>query len=92
MPLQRRLPKRGFTNIFKREYGVVNVEDLNRFGSDAVVDPQIFRESGLVKRAKDGIKLLGNGELAHPVVVRIHKASKAAIQKVEAAGGRVELI
>jgi len=92
MPLQRRLPKRGFTNIFKKEYAVINVDDLNRFGPDALVDPAAFREAGLVKKMRDGIKLLGNGELAHPVVVRIHKASKAAMEKVEAAGGRVELI
>lgn len=92
MPLQRRLPKRGFTNRFKKEYAVVNVDDLNRFEPNAIVGPEAFSEAGLVNKMRDGIKLLGNGELAHAVVVRIHKVSKAAMQKVEAAGGRVELL
>jgi large subunit ribosomal protein L15 len=92
MPLQRRLPKRGFTNMFKKEYAVINVDDLNRFPADATLDAAAFREAGLVKKMKDGIKLLGNGELSHPVVVRIHKASKTAVDKVSAAGGKVELI
>ena len=92
MPLQRRLPKRGFTNMFKKEYAVINVDDLNRFPADATLDAAAFQEAGLVKKMKDGIKLLGNGELSHPVVVRIHKASKTAVDKVSAAGGKVELI
>jgi large subunit ribosomal protein L15 len=92
MPLQRRLPKRGFTNVFKKEYAIINVDDLNRFAADTSLDPAALREAGLVKKMRDGIKLLGNGELARPVVVRIHKASKAAVEKVEAAGGRVEII
>ena len=92
MPLQRRLPKRGFTNPFKKEYNVINVDDLNRFEADTLLDPAALREAGLIKKMKNGIKLLGNGELARPVVVRIHKASKAAAEKVEAAGGKVELI
>jgi len=92
MPLQRRLPKRGFTNRFKKEYAVINVDDLNRFSTDAPVDPKALQASGLVKKMRDGIKLLGDGELSSPVVVRIHKASKTAVRKVEAAGGRVELI
>jgi len=92
MPLHRRLPKRGFTNPFKKEYNVINVDDLNRFEADTVLDPAALREAGLIKKMKDGVKLLGNGELARPVVVRINKASKAATEKVEAAGGKVELI
>jgi len=92
MPLHRRLPKRGFTNPFKKEYNVINVDDLNRFEADTVLDPSVLREAGLIKKMKDGVKLLGNGELARPVIVRIHKASKAATEKVEAAGGKVELI
>jgi len=92
MPLQRRLPKRGFTNRFKKEYAVINVDDLNRFTADAPVDPKSLQAAGLVKKMRDGVKLLGDGEVAGPVVVRIHKASKTAVQKVEAAGGRVELI
>jgi large subunit ribosomal protein L15 len=92
MPLQRRLPKRGFTSLFKKEYSIINVDDLNRFEADMHLDPAVFREAGLVKKTRDGIKLLGKGELVRPVVVRIHKASKAAMEKVEAAGGRVEII
>jgi len=92
MPLHRRLPKRGFTNPFKKEYNVINVDDLNRFEGDTVLDPSVLREAGLIKKMKDGVKLLGNGELARPVIVRIHKASRAATEKVEAAGGKVELI
>ncbi|MBW1782497.1 MAG: 50S ribosomal protein L15 [Deltaproteobacteria bacterium] len=92
MPLQRRLPKRGFTNIFKKEYNIINIDDLNRFESDALIDPAAFQKAGLVKKMRDGIKLLGNGELGRPVVVRIHKVSKAAKEKVEAAGGKVEII
>jgi large subunit ribosomal protein L15 len=92
MPLHRRLPKRGFSNAFKKEYNVVNVDDLNRFEADTPIDPAAFQQAGLVKKMRDGIKLLGSGELGRPVVVRIHKASKAAVEKVEAAGGRVEIL
>ncbi len=92
MPLQRRLPKRGFTNVFKKEYAIVNVRDLARVASDATLDPDAFQKSGLVKKIKDGIKLLGSGDLNLPVVVRVHRASKVAREKVEAAGGRVEII
>jgi large subunit ribosomal protein L15 len=92
MPLHRRLPKRGFTNAFKKEYNVVNVDDLNRFEVDTPVDPAAFREAGLVKKMRYGIKLLGAGEVTRPVIVRIHKASKTAVEKVVAAGGRVEII
>ncbi len=92
MPLQRRLPKRGFTNIFRKEYNILNVEDLNRFEPDAFLDAEAFKQAGLIKKMMDGIKLLGTGEITHPVVVRIQKVSKAAKEKVEAAGGKVELI
>lgn len=92
MPLQRRIPKRGFTNIFKKIYGVVNIADLNNFSSDAEVGLEQFRQAGFLKKRHDGIKLLANGEITTPLVVHVHKASAAAISKVEAAGGRVELI
>jgi len=92
MPLHRRLPKRGFTNIFRKEYNILNVEDLNRFEPDALLDAEAFKQAGLIKKMMGGIKLLGTGEITHPVVVRIQKVSKAAREKVEAAGGKVELI
>jgi len=92
MPLHRRLPKRGFTNIFRKEYNILNVEDLNRFEPDALLDAEAFKQAGLIKKIMDGIKLLGAGEITRPVVVRIQKVSKTAKEKVEAAGGKVELI
>lgn len=92
MPLQRRVPKRGFTNIFQRVYAIVNVEDLKRFEAGSEVTPESLRESGLIKKRNDGIKLLANGEIDHALTIRVHKASAAAVSKIEAAGGRVELI
>jgi large subunit ribosomal protein L15 len=92
MPLQRRLPKRGFTNIFKKRYGIVNVGDLQRFEDISEVGPLQLRETGLVKKIFSGIKLLADGEINRPMTIQVHFASEAAVKKVEAAGGRVELI
>ena len=91
MPLQRRLPKRGFTNLFKKEYALINLNVLNRFDPESILDLEAFKKAGLVKRAKDGVKLLGNGEISHPLVVRVNKVSKTARAKIEAAGGKVEI-
>ena len=92
MPLYRRLPKRGFTNIWGTEYTVINVDDLNRFEAGTVVTPELLKEAGIVKKAKDGIKILGNGTLEKSVEVKAHKFSKTAIEKIEAAGGKAEVI
>jgi large subunit ribosomal protein L15 len=92
MPIHRRLPKRGFTNIFKKEYAVVNLCDLTRFGKDSFIDEAAFIKAGLVKGKRFGIKLLAKGELKNPLKIKVNKASKSAIQKVEAAGGTVEVI
>jgi len=94
MPLFRRLPKRGFTNIFAKEFAVINIEDLNRFAEDTVVTPELLISEGLVKKAKvkDGIKVLGDGELTKKLTVKAHKFSKTAVEKIEAAGGKVEVI
>lgn len=92
MPLHRRLPKRGFNNIFRVEYATVNVKDLDRFEANTTVDIEMLREAGLVKKLRGGVKLLGDGEVKKPLVVRVHKASISATQKIEAAGGRVELL
>ena len=92
MPLQRRLPKRGFTNLFKKEYDLINVDDLNRCEPNSVMDVEALIKQGLSKGAGDGIKLLGNGEISHPIVIKVHKASKEAKKKIESAGGKVELI
>ncbi len=92
MPLQRRLPKRGFTNIFKKHYSIINVKDLNRFKPNSTLNVEVLKEAGLVKKIKDGIKLLGNGEISHPVVIRVDRVSRTAKEKIQAAGGQVEVI
>jgi large subunit ribosomal protein L15 len=92
MPLQRRLPKRGFNNIFKKSYSIVNIKDLSRFAPNSSIDSESLRKAGLVKKEKDGIKLLGNGEISHPLVIQVHKVSKTAKEKIEASGGKVEVL
>jgi large subunit ribosomal protein L15 len=91
MPLQRRLPKRGFVNVFRKEWAVVNVKELNRFPAGSVVDVAAFRREGLVKGSADGVKLLGDGEVTRKLTVRVDKASRSAVEKVVAAGGTVEV-
>jgi large subunit ribosomal protein L15 len=91
MPLQRRLPKRGFRNPFKKRFAIIHVGDLNRFARDTVVEPDLLFQSGFLKRGEE-VKLLSDGELQHPLTIRVHQASKAALKKVEAASGRVEVI
>ena len=91
MPLQRRLPKRGFRSPFRKEFSIIHVGDLNRFPKDSVVEPELLYQSGLRKK-NDRVKLLSDGELQHPLTIRVHQASKAALKKVEAASGRVEVI
>jgi len=92
MPLHRRLPKRGFTNHFKKVYDIINIRDLNRYEAGTIIDLDKLKEQGLYKGAKNGIKLLGNGDLAHAVEIKVDLASKEAIKKIEAAGGKIELI
>ncbi len=92
MPLQRRLPKRGFTNLFRKEYELINVGDLDRCEPDSVLDLEALIKMGFSKGSKSGIKLLGDGEISHPIVIKVHRASKEAKRKIEAAGGKVELI
>ena len=92
MPMQRRLPKRGFTNIFKKQYNIINVKDLNRFEANANLDAEALKKAGLVKKLKHGVKLLGNGDISHPLFIKAHKVSKTAKEKIEAAGGKVEII
>jgi large subunit ribosomal protein L15 len=92
MPLQRRLPKRGFRPLFKKPFAIIHVRDLNRFPTDTVVEPELLLQSGLLRRKGEGVKLLSDGELEHPLTIRVHHVSKAALKKVEAASGRVEVI
>lgn len=92
MPIYRRLPKRGFTNIFAKKFAEVNVQDLNRFEDNTEVTPEMLKEAGVIKKLEDGIKILGNGELNKKLTVKAHKFSKSAIDKIEATGGKVEVI
>jgi large subunit ribosomal protein L15 len=91
MPIHRRLPKRGFTNIFKKEISVVNIRDLQRFESGSVVDEAALVRAGLLKGRRDGIKLLAQGDIDRPLTVKVNYVSKSAREKIEAAGGAVEV-
>ena len=91
-PLARRLPKRGFTNINRKEYAVVNVEDLNRFEDGTVVTPALLKEVGLVRKELNGVKILGNGELTKKLNVTAAKFSKSAVEAIETAGGKAEVL
>ncbi len=91
-PLARRLPKRGFTNINRKEYAVVNVEDLNRFEDGTVVTPALLKEVGLVRKELNGVKILGNGELTKKLNVTAAKFSKSAVEAIEKAGGKAEVL
>lgn len=91
-PLQRRLPKRGFTNVFQKVYNEINIDELNRFEPGTVVTPKLLRESGLVKKINDGVKILGNGDLQHALTIQAQAFSKSAAAKIEKAGGKVEVI
>ena len=92
MPLTRRMPKRGFNNIFRKPWSIINVRDLNRFAPDTVVDEEILSRAGLVKPQCQRIKLLGQGEVKVALVVKVQAVSAQARARVEAAGGRVEVI
>jgi large subunit ribosomal protein L15 len=92
MPLYRRLPKVGFTNIWRKEYAVVNLSDLDIFENDTVVTIEALKEAGLVKALKSGVKILGNGEISKSLTVQANKFSKTASEKIAAAGGKVEVI
>lgn len=92
MPVVRRLPKRGFTSLFRKEYAEVKLYDLNRFAPGTVVTPELLIESGLVKKVNDGVKILGNGEIDQALTVQAHSFTKSAAAKIEQAGGKVEVI
>ena len=92
MPLQRRLPKRGFRPPFRKEYAILHVRDLNVFPKDSIVEPEHLVQQGFLNQSTEAVKLLADGELNHALVVRVHKVSQAALKKVEAAAGRVEVI
>ena len=92
MPLTMRLPKRGFTNIFRKEYVAVNIDRLEMFEDGAVVTPVTLIEYGIIKNVQDGVKILGNGEITRKLTVQANKFSESAKQKIEAAGGKAEVI
>ena len=92
MPIYRRLPKRGFNNIFAKKYAQINVSDLNKFEDGAVVDAQALVEAGIIKKTLDGVKVLGNGNVEKKVTVKAAKFTETAKEKIEAAGGKVEVM
>ena len=92
MPLIRRLPKRGFTNIFKKNYVIINIEILDRFDSGQEVTPALLVSQGLIRSRNDGVKVLGTGALTKTLTVHAHKFSQSAAAKIEAAGGKVQVI
>ena len=92
MPIYRRLPKRGFTNIFAKEYVEVKVSDLNKFDNGTTVDAEALKAAGIIKKTCDGIKVLGNGSLEKKLTVKAAKFTGSAKEKIEAAGGKVEVI
>jgi len=90
MPIQRRIPKRGFKNIFKQEYVVLNLRDLARFTAGSVIDNLALKQAGLIKHERDLVKVLAQGEMPHAITLKVAAISQAARQKVEAAGGKIE--
>lgn len=92
MPLYRRLPKRGFTNIFQKQFAILNVQDLNRFDDGSTVSPEFLVEQGVIRKARNGLRILGGGELKKKLTVRAHHFSKSAAEKIQQAGGTVEVM
>ena len=91
-PLYRRVPKRGFNNPFRKEFAVVNIEELNSFAAGTEVTPELLMEQGIVKNPQSGIKILGNGEIKVGLTVKANKFSQSAVEKIQAAGGKTEVI
>ena len=92
MPLHRRLPKRGFTNIFRKHFAVVNLRDLEKLGPDMKITPELLLERRVIRKLGDGLKVLGIGELKAPVNVAAHRFSKSALEKIQKAGGTAEVL
>jgi large subunit ribosomal protein L15 len=92
MPLHRRLPKRGFTNVFKKHYALVNLRDLEGFNAEEKITPELLVERRVVKGLQDGLKVLADGELTRPLTISAHFFSKAALDKIQKAGGKAQVI
>jgi large subunit ribosomal protein L15 len=91
MPLQRRLPKRGFKNLFKVEYAIINLRDLNKIEGLDIISFDVLRDKGIIKNLKDGLKVLGGGEIQRPITVKADAFSASALTKIAAAGGKAEV-
>lgn len=91
-PLIRRVPKRGFKNIFRKEYAVVNLSRLDQFAADTVINPEFLYQAGIIKKTSENVKVLGTGALTKPLVISAHKFSEEALKKIQAAGGRAEVL
>jgi large subunit ribosomal protein L15 len=92
MPLIRRVPKRGFNNIFKKDIAIVNLSALDKFDDGTVITPELLLEKGLIRKSKDGVKVLGNGTISKKLTVKAHAFSRTAQEKITAAGGTVEVV
>lgn len=92
MPLSRRLPKRGFRNRFRKEFAIVNLRDLDQIEPGTTVTPLLLLERGLIRKVKDGVKVLGDGDLSHPLTVEAHGFSASALRKINTAGGTAKVI
>jgi large subunit ribosomal protein L15 len=92
MPLHRRLPKRGFTNIFRKHYALVNLRDLEKLGAGEKITPELLVQRGMLKKSGDGLKVLGDGELKAPLNIAAHRFSKSALEKIAKAGGKAEVL
>ena len=92
MPLHRRLPKRGFANIFRKDVAIINIRDLAKFEKGSIVDETALIQSRLIRGRRDVIKLLGKGEIDHALIIKVNRASKSAIEKVTRVGGKIEVL
>lgn len=92
MPLTRRLPKRGFTNIFRKEYRTVNIDRLNDFEAGATIGPDELQAAGLLRKGRSEVKILGNGEISVSLTVQAHRFTRSAVEKIEKAGGKAEVL
>jgi len=92
MPLQRRLPVRGFTSLSHKYYTVVNIDELDRFPENTVITPRLLKEVGIIKKTRDGVKILGDGEISKSLIIKAHCFSKSAEAKIKDAGGKTEVI
>ena len=92
MPLQRRIPKRGFKNRFAIEYAIINLKDIVKIQDADIITPEILIEKGIIKDLKNGIKVLGNGDIQRPLTIKAHAFSASAISKISAAGGKAEVV